>query len=157
MGSALAIREGTPLVHGTPQIERELITELRNSSKQLRVRPKLRKWAHALKTLPRKNIKGFEWLLLVLDIDKNTIQVTGFASQNEGMRKISKIEPSTRQNLDAVLVSVDSIKQLRAAYPNYYADTREFLDALSIATKGKQRFNGESASSDSDEPTYVSG
>ena len=28
---------------------------------------------------------------------------------------------------DAVLVSVDSMKALRAAYPNYFADTRRFV------------------------------
>jgi hypothetical protein len=133
MGSALAIREGTPLVSGTPQNELELVAELGNVAKELRVRQRLRKWAGAIRTLPRRNIADFKWLLLVLDTEKNTIQVTGFADRRQASKEIGKIEPSTRKNLDAVLVAVSSIKQLRAAYPNYYADTREFLNALTIA------------------------
>ena len=31
---------------------------------------------------------------------------------------------------DAVLVSVDSVTSLRRAYPNYFLDTRVFLDLL---------------------------
>jgi hypothetical protein len=31
---------------------------------------------------------------------------------------------------DAVLVSVDSLAALRRAYPNYFLDTRVFLDLL---------------------------
>ncbi len=133
MGSVLAIREATPLVSGTPQNEQELVTELGNASRELRVRQRLRKWASAIRTLPRRNIADFKWLLLVLDTEKNTIQVTGFADRRQASKEIGKIEPATRKNLDAVLVSVNSIKQLRAAYPNYYADTREFLNALGIA------------------------
>lgn len=138
MGSALAVREGTPLVNGTPHSEPELITELENAAKELKVRQRLRKWANAMRALPRRNIADFKWLLLVLDIEKNTIQVTGFADRRQASKEISNIEPSSRKNLDAVLVSVSSIKQLRAAYPNYYADTREFLSALSTALERKK-------------------
>lgn len=139
MGSALAIREETALVAGTPQNEQELTTELREAAKELKVRQRLRRWAQAVRTLRRRNIRDFKWLLLVLDIEKNTIQVTGYADRGQASREIAKIERSTNNYLDAVLVSVNSIKQLRAAYPNYYADTREFLHALNTALAGKQQ------------------
>jgi len=144
MGSALAIREQTPLVGGTPLNEQDLIAELGTAARELKVRQRLRKWANAIRTLPRRNIADFKWLLLVLDTEKNTIQVTGFADRRQASKEIGKIESSARKNLDAVLVSVNSIKQLRAAYPNYYADTREFLNALSIALdRRKVRINSQ--------------
>jgi len=133
MGSALGVRERKPLVNGTPKNEPELTAELRKSVRELKVRQRLRRWAQAVRTLPRRNVTDFKWLLLVLDTEKNTIQVTGFTDRRQASREIAKIEPSTNKNLDAVLVSVSSIKQLRAAYPNYYADTTAFLEALNVA------------------------
>jgi hypothetical protein len=70
MGSALAIREETPLVEGTPTNQSELIGELRGLTKALRVRQRLRGWTSALKQLPKSNTAGvkWQWLLLVLDV-----------------------------------------------------------------------------------------
>ena len=36
---------------------------------------------------------------------------------------------------EAVLVSVESITALKRAYPNYFLDTRAFLEALEAALK----------------------
>jgi ppGpp synthetase/RelA/SpoT-type nucleotidyltranferase len=138
MGSALAIREQTQLVSGTPDKEEELIAELRGTAKELRVHQRLRGWTDALQTLPRKHIKDSKWLLLALDTTQNTIKVTGYKDRKEASREISEIEKSKRPDLDAVLVWVNSVKRLRTAYPNYYADTKEFLDALSTALASKQ-------------------
>jgi hypothetical protein len=133
MGSALALREGTPLVEGTPQDEAELIRALRDTTEELSVRQRLQGWTDALKLLPRKNIKGYKWLLLVLNTAENTFKVTGYADRNEASQKLSEIEQLKREELDAVLVWVSSATKLRAAYPNYYADTREFIAALDTA------------------------
>jgi hypothetical protein len=137
VGSALAIREGTPPVRGTPPNAADLFAELRNGARELRVRQRLQGWARALKTLPRKHIKDFKWLLLVLNTTKNTIKVTGYQDRKEASKAVAEIEKSKQADLDAVLVWVNSIEGLRAAYPNYYADTKEFLNALSVALSGK--------------------
>jgi hypothetical protein len=100
---------------------------------ELRVRQRLHGWADALRTLPRKHIKNFKWLLLALDTTKNTIAVTGYPNREEASLAVSEIEKSKRTDIDAVLVWVNSIKRLRAAYPNYYADATVFLEALSVA------------------------
>jgi len=138
MGSALAIREQTPLVGNTPNDEAELIAELRGVAQVLRVTQRLRGWTNALRTLPRKHIKNFKWLLLALDTTKNTIAVTGYPNREQASQAVSEIEKSKRADLDAVLVWVKSVKELRAAYPNYYADTKEFINALDAALAGKQ-------------------
>jgi len=137
MGSALALREQTPLLINTPNNETDLIAELRDAANRLRVTQRLRGWADALRTLPRKHIKNFKLLLLALDTTQNTISVTGYVNRKEAVNAIAELEKSRRSDLDAVLVWVSSIKQLREAYPNYYADTKEFLNALSTAL-GKQ-------------------
>lgn len=133
-GSVFAVREDTALVPGTPQNEGELLRELREATKMLKVRQRLRGWSNALKRLPRKRVKKFRWLLLVLDVDANTINVTGFEKAREAAATLAQIEK--RPELDAVLVWVEWARDLRAAYPNYYADTSEFIDALDMALRG---------------------
>lgn len=78
IGSAIALREGAAPVPDTPRDRSELVRELRDATKALRVQQRLRTWAHALKALPRSNIRNFKWLLLRLDVSANTIQVTGY-------------------------------------------------------------------------------
>jgi len=136
MGSAIALREDTPLIPNTPDNKAELVDELRGLTKSLRVRQRLRGWTAALKTFPRRNLDGAKWLLLVLNVPANTIQVTGYTDRQEASEVIADIEKSKdADELDAVLVWVNSAKDLRTAYPNYYADTRGFLKAVDEALR----------------------
>ena len=136
MGSALAIRENTPLVAGTPSDQSELIRELRDYTKALQVRRRLRGWTSALKQLPKRNTTDAKWLLLALDVSGNTIKVTGYWDSNEANAAVAALETSPQsEQFDAVLVWVDSARGLRRAYPNYYADTSAFLEALGTALR----------------------
>jgi len=127
------MREFTPLVPGTPSDEDELVKELRDLTNRLRIRPRLSAWTDAVQTLPRVGTASFKWLLLVLNVKDNTIKVRGYSSRQQAAKDIAEIEQSKNGDLDAVLVWVRSISDLRAAYPNYYADTREFIEALNTA------------------------
>jgi hypothetical protein len=135
MGSALAIREGTPLVDGTPSDAHELVTELTATTEELNVHKRLMGWTSALRALPKRNAKDARWLLLVLDISANTIKVTGYADRQKGSEALAEAEKTSQGNrtLDVVLVGVRSVSELRDAYPNYYADTTQFLSALDTA------------------------
>jgi len=137
MGSALAIREDTPLVEGTPTNHVQLIGELRDLTRALRVRQRLKGWTTALKRLPARHIAGASWILLVLDVMGNTMSATGFTDRKKAAEAVASIEAAPRlpkaPPLDAVLVWVNSINELRAAYPNYYADTAAFVEALDFA------------------------
>lgn len=134
-GSAFALRESTSPVPGTQEDPNELIRELRDTTKRLKVRQRLAGWARALKRVPRKNVGSFKWLLLVLNLTDTTIKVTGFATRAKAADAINQIEQQRRDDLDAVLVWVNSINDLKAAYPNYYADTDEFINALNQALR----------------------
>ncbi len=137
MGSVLAIREGTPFVAGTPSDETELVDELTELTKELKVSQRLRGWTYALRVARTETIKKYTWLLLVLDTAKNTISVKGYERRSAASKRVAEIEQSKNGDLDAVLVFVDSWKELPKAYPNYYADTGEFLNALDVALKRK--------------------
>jgi hypothetical protein len=134
MGTAFALREGTPPVPNTPADENELVRELGELTDSLRARQRLQNWTNAIKELPQKTIYGAKWLLLVLNVPENTISVKGFSEPRKARQELASIEKTGRtDSLDAVLVWVGSISNLKGAYPNYYADTREFLEALRVA------------------------
>ena len=156
VGTMFAIQEGTPHVPNTPSDPARLRTELSRLMSSLRVRKRLRGWTAALSLLPKKEMKDARWILLVLDVDADTIQTTGFSDARKTLQAVAIIETSQEAaHLDAVLVGVNSIKSLRTAYPNYYADTAAFVKALNHAlrkpvrsrkNKRKQKTNGQDKS-----------
>jgi len=139
--SAIAVREGCQIVPETPQRIDDLVGELRELTRELKVRQLLRGWTDAVKTLPKSTIAKASWLLLVLDVEGKTIKVTGFSDRRKAAKELSQIERDGAAQVDAVLVWVNSIHKLKSAYPNYYADTAAFLDALefSLAKGNLQR------------------
>ena len=140
VGTMFALQEGTPPVPDTPSNSDELRIELRRLMGLLRVRKRLRGWTKALSVLPRKEMADARWILLVLDVDADTIRTTGFTDPKKAVKAVTEIESSPEAtHLDAVLVSVNSIQSLRAAYPNYYADTAAFVKALNAALRGHQK------------------
>jgi hypothetical protein len=117
-------------------LRRKVVRELRELTRALKVRQRLRGWTNAIRQLRRKNTADAEWLLLVLDVAANTIGVTGFDDRQKASEALAQIEkPPRSTELDAVLVWVGSVKNLRRAYSNYYADTRAFLEALTVALR----------------------
>ena len=112
-----------------------MIRELRDVTKALKVRQRLAGWARAIKKLPRRNVTQFKLLLLVLNVTDTTIKVTGFTTPTKAAKALNEIEQTKREDLDAVLVWVDDVRDLKAAYPNYYADTGEFINALNQALR----------------------
>ena len=143
MGSALALRERTALVPGTPSLRSEVLAELRMRARDLDVERRLEAYGHALQTLEDQSIPGAHFFLLALDPVANTITIRGF--------KRSELERATAQYLEveraldastgaeAVLVSVDSIAALKRAYPNYFLDTQSFLIAVRRAIGSQRR------------------
>ena len=61
--------------------------------------------------------------------------MTGFADRQRAVKALNEIEKMKREDVDAVLVWVDSVRELKTAYPNYYADTGEFINALNLALR----------------------
>jgi hypothetical protein len=134
MGTALAMREGTPIIPGTPSDGEALFSELSEHVKNLEVESKLAAYGTVIKHLEESRIPGAHYFLLALDPEAHTLSVTGF--QSDESERASKdylaVERSLagRPGADAVLVSAESLAALKRAYPNYFLDTRVFLEAL---------------------------
>ena len=133
MGTALAYRERTNPVAGTPSNKRELIRELRRAAKKLDVENRLTSYGQALQVLGQPDAKTAHFFLLALNPKARSVRITGYrASELETANK--EYISVERSGADAVLVSVESLSLLRRAYPNYFLDTRVFLNALRRVT-----------------------
>ncbi len=135
MGSAIAIRERRPIVPGTPNNQTELKKELKILAHQLKIVDVL----SGLNIALDKGMKTADAVsyLLKLDLQKRTVSWVPYTKLQltKASEDYLKIEKETKDNPQvlAVLVSVQSIKALRTAYPNYYLDANQFLDAYRMA------------------------
>lgn len=136
MGSLIAIREDCPTVPNTPTDKKQLIAEVKKLFHKLQVEVILM-GISAVVSMAQDEIKEADAYLLVLDANKKTLEVNSY-SGNELLNASAdylRIEEKyvDDPSIQAVLVSVDSLSSLQNAYPNYYLDTRQFLDVVRAA------------------------
>jgi hypothetical protein len=139
MGTAIAFREHSPPVPGTPPNRRELKEELRHLAQQLNVENRLQTFGAALRTVETAGApKKAHYFLLTLDPAANSVTVKAYR-YHELERATSDYLTTERAiaeqgtGADAVLVSVESMDSLRRAYPNYFLDTDAFVKAVKQA------------------------
>jgi ppGpp synthetase/RelA/SpoT-type nucleotidyltranferase len=142
MGSAIALREGSSLVPNTPTNKTELIAELQDIANSLQVEHRLSEYNKALHSISSGTQDAF-FYLMTLDPASRTLSVRGYG-EKEGEEASAKYaeaerEAKSRPGTDAVLVSVESVGSLAKAYPNYFADTRLFVELLKQALAGRTR------------------
>jgi ppGpp synthetase/RelA/SpoT-type nucleotidyltranferase len=130
MGTAHALKEGTPAVPNTPTDLAPLRAELRKLVQRLDVVNRLRHYGGLIKVLDESTIDA-RYFLMKLDSAAGTINIWGYRA-NELMQASEHYEQIERDtanidSVDAVLVSVETLSALRRAYPNYFADTKTFL------------------------------
>lgn len=92
--------------------------------------------------LSKQNKKNIKYYLIILDINEMKVSIDGF-KENEfesANKKYTKLEKENFGNnfKQIVLVSTESINELRDAYPNYFLDTKEFINNMN---KIKLTFN----------------
>jgi len=135
MGDAIATREKKPGVPGTPHDGQERARELREIAEQEKIIECLTAWNDTIRQLElTPNARRARAFLLVLNPAKMFLEVTPFGKDQftkaqESYQRAEKAYENDKQ-VQVVLVSVDSLDALRRAYPNYYADTTEFIKAV---------------------------
>jgi len=138
MGSALALRERTPAVPGTPTDKAELADEIRRYAKKLDVIERLTAYGSALQFTEQATglMKGHTFLL-ELDIPGQTLSARSYNNTLLAAEEYSAIERAIegQPGKDAVLVTVESLDSLRRAYPNYFLDTSVFVQTVREAIR----------------------
>lgn len=88
------------------------------------------------------NNKNYYFIVL-LDFDRSTLRITGFKKRDfeEAKKLYDFYEEDLRdKNSDVVLISLDEVKMLKKAFPNYYLDSNSFIDVITKELQG-QGFN----------------
>jgi hypothetical protein len=137
MGSALALREGTPTVPGNPASETELTREIAALADSLQVESALTAYGTAIQEIYLGERQAPYYLLELRPSGgvggRGTVTITGFEINQleEANKRYLEVEKGLKEpGAQAVLVRVESLTALPAAYPNYFLDTRRFLDAV---------------------------
>ncbi|MFH0837557.1 MAG: RelA/SpoT domain-containing protein, partial [Candidatus Aenigmatarchaeota archaeon] len=136
VSSSFAMIEGTPLVPDTPLDEKVLYSRIKKKAEELNVIKVMNGWAEAVQVFEKtqKSKPNIEFFLLELNIFEEKLNITGYTKgqEQQAIQDYAKAEKRNqgKKEYDVVLVGVDASNDLRKAYPNYFADTKEFLQQL---------------------------
>ena len=133
--SVFALREGSPTVPDTPSAEAGLDEELRDYGSRLGVVERMHQYRALIHQIPGwESDMGGHYFLLVRRPDEGTTYISAYSKRDfhQATEEYSASEASAAHipGADAVLVSVNSIRALQRAYPNYWLDTNVFLSEL---------------------------
>lgn len=128
ISSFIADMEERPQVARTPASVLDWYPELESLIIKLKVGDVFR-GLHAGLELLTKVPKGCNYTILVLNSKKRVTEMFSFDDERDAARKYLAIEKeyAKEPEVQAVMVSVDSVKSLRQAYPTYYLDTAGFV------------------------------
>jgi len=142
ISSAFAAREGCPAVPGTYE-GAELLAFVRDESRRLGIAKKLNQFRAALRHASSVERSKKTLFLMQLSADGTQLYLESFPSMAVATDRYAEVERRVEtEGGDAVLVRATSLDALRAAYPNYFLDTEQFLselDGLSAARSGRRR------------------
>ncbi len=139
MGSAIALREGCRRVPRTPGGQAELIAELRHYVDELNVMAQLEAFRRTLGAIRHPSLRHMKWVILELDprVEAPGLRFYVYRAGDleHATDRLETLERHKAKGVDAVLVSVAGAASLRRAYPNYFLDTRIFLQAVRDAIR----------------------
>lgn len=137
LSSALfSITEKQPIVASLcDKTEKEIAEEFVSLEKDLGIFKKLAGFASAVKAVSGvENKKHTGYYLLIFDTERRMTSFIPFArdQQDYAEQFYTLYEQRVRDNnnIDVVLAAVGDMKDLKTAYPNYFADTRSFIATL---------------------------
>ncbi len=133
VGAAHAKQEKTSEVPFTPTRERELKEELDHLERSLSVVESLNQYASIATHLARNKRHSRDWYLIDMKPDENSSYIYTYPLQQfgEAEEEFSRKEREYRDTKNqAALVSATSVRELKRAYPNYFADTKFFVSNL---------------------------
>ena len=131
VSTAIAIQEGLPPVPKTPTDVAELRAEISKIEASIGAIGRLAAYGEALNFVEPE--KGAHFLLK-LDIQNEELEVRSYpaSEQERANADYMALERSIMGSdaFDAVLVAVEDARALRTAFPNYYADTKTFVELV---------------------------
>jgi putative GTP pyrophosphokinase len=135
VSTAFAKIENCPTIKNAPTNEKELYSLIKQKEKELKVITKMENWTNSIRLFDDlKNKKNKHYFLLELDTIQEKLIITAYSKRQEekAMADYAKAEKKIfgKREYDVVLVGADTTADLKKAYPNYFLDTKEFINHL---------------------------
>jgi ppGpp synthetase/RelA/SpoT-type nucleotidyltranferase len=142
MGSVHARIEKTELIPGTPQTHEGLLEEVRELEAKLQVIHQLRSYAHLTQHITGARGQSREWFVVQMlpaegRVSVRSYPLSDFEAAKQLLAETERQFEGTRNQV--VLVAVASLRDLKRAYPNYFADTAYFTSILEKVLNGETR------------------
>jgi ppGpp synthetase/RelA/SpoT-type nucleotidyltranferase len=132
--AAFARREKSPPVPDAPENMDDLVQELQQIVDREKIVACLLGWNNTIHYFEEPERRDVHTFLMRLDPNNQSLRVWSFKREQlvlaQEQYKIQEKEAESDPLVQVVLVSVESMEALRKAYPNYYVDTMEFVEAL---------------------------
>lgn len=144
LSSVIAMKEDQPVLQAHRGISRdELVKQLQQAIQQLHVIENLSAYTAAYKTVSNKSSKGRNghYSLIVLNSREDTISVETYGANQftTAAKDYLQLERTHFEDhhINVVLVNTGDLKKLELSYPNYFMDTKNLIQNLSLITLGK--------------------
>lgn len=133
VSSLFAIKEELPMLEiHSDKTMKELMVECYQNCEDLQIIEHLRALGATTKHLEKQNFPG-DYYLINIDIENRKVNLSVFdnSSLETATDRYLELEKEIEHSKNAVvLVSANSMRLLKKAYPSYFLDTTEFLTAL---------------------------
>lgn len=129
-----ALKEKTPLpesLHGANELE--LIQEMKGLIESLNILQKLNHISKATKQIEQTNATNAAYYIMILDIEAQKTSLIAFTeNQFEYAKSVYLMQEQALKDTasDVVLISINDVKEIKRAYPNYFLDTQQFLSEI---------------------------
>lgn len=143
VSSLFALKEKLPVMEEHKDLTvNELMVRCYNYCKELNILTKLKAIRVSANKIESDNYPG-NYYLLNINIKKMVVNIRVFMKKDFEIatKEYLKLEKSINENENAVvLVSASSIKTLKKAYPSYFLDTSEFIQAIEKMNSNCEKF-----------------
>lgn len=136
ISSVFALKEGINPASGTPSEFIELKKQLKEHCTEFNIIQRLQSYPTVINSLMERQSKNAMYWLITMDLksERQDIREYNKAERDKAYENYfdteDRIENERNSNKDVLLVSVESIDNLKLAYPNYYLDISGFLHEL---------------------------
>lgn len=144
LSSVFAMKENKPVLVAHRSLGRdELYQKTKMAIQELRVVENLSIYTNAYKTIFKKGSPGRKghYSLILLNSRENTISLETYSANQfpEAAREYLNLETKHFEDkqINVVLVNTGDLKKLEASYPNYFMDTNELIQNVSLITMGR--------------------
>jgi hypothetical protein len=139
VSSAFAILEHTPRLH-TNLSDSDIVDAIVALDLKLDAKRRLQNFSAAHRYIAETKRKSDSHFILILDLREQRTRIETFGSITHASMRYAELEKAhiSDELIDVVLVAAENIESVTAAYPNYFADTSQFLKIMDRVVSGRQ-------------------